>query len=424
MPSRQDRYSTNPPACAADEELLRRIAENEAAEAERLKKIEEEDPYLRDLMRAYDMNAVETDEEILAAIGDGMTDEDEAAVDMLAEQIAVAIDAPVNVGCQDVILVKPPSPPIVIPVNPAPTVVVNSVNVLSSASSDWSVRLPKIVKSLKNKRPVSVYRDTAFMRDLQGLLALRDAGTLDPSSVSRLSSLTHPLDRTIFDRFSKHPPWWLWLNGGEPLVKPARQFKTPPAWRDVSDTLRLHYFHLALKTLGPVHGFTLRLSHAVEAQARSKGDALGWLTARVARRLKDSLGRPVEVYIVAEEDEAGRLHLHGEFNIVGPEELRVDRVCVKVRKALRLAGGEWPKASKARQRQCEVKAASPDAGWSGYLAKDFAFFGPIVRPMLEFYGSSYAPGFKGDQVSRTKKLGEIAGKIYSEHRALVMDVRE
>ncbi|QDM32700.1 hypothetical protein FNL55_16090 [Tardiphaga sp. vice352] len=164
------------------------------------------------------------------------------------------------------------------------------------------------------------------------------------------------------------------------------------------------------------------LSHAVEAQARAQTACLGWLTARIKRRLTDSLGRSVQFYCVAEEDDAGRLHLHGEFNIVDADKVRVDRVRVNVRKALRLAGGEWPKASKARQRQAQVRAAAPDAGWAGYLAKDFWRFGPIVREMLTTYGSSYAPGFKGDQVSRTKLLGEIAGKIYGEHRALIMKV--
>ncbi|QDM32702.1 hypothetical protein FNL55_16100 [Tardiphaga sp. vice352] len=117
----------------------------------------------------------------------------------------------------------------------------------------------EIVKSVKIRPLVSVYRDAAFMRDLQGLLVLRDAGTLAVSSVSRLHLLTSPLDSTIFDRSSKHPPWWLWLNGGQPHPKPMRQFRSPAKWRDVSDTLHVHYLHLGLKALGPVHGFTLRL---------------------------------------------------------------------------------------------------------------------------------------------------------------------
>ena len=368
MPSRYTLYSTNLFDCADDDLVINPVEE--------------------------------TDEEIVSGI-DALLTDDEAVIEH-AEADRAEVVISVNPAVEDVISVKR----------------------TSGTPSEWSIRLPKLVKSLKNKRPVSIYRDAAFLRDLQALLALHDAGTLDPSSVSRLPHLTHPLDHTIFDRSSRHPPWWLQLNGGEALAKPARQFKSPAAWRDVSDTLHVHYLHLGLKAVGPVHGFTLRLSHAVEAQARAQPDALCWLTARIARRLKDSLGRSVQVVIVAEEDDAGRLHLHGEFNIVGADELQVDRVRVKVRKALRLAGGEWPKDSKARQRQAQVIADAPDAGWAGYLAKDFAYFGPIVREMLTTYGSSYAPGFKGDQVSRTKLLGEIAGKIYNEHRALVMDARK
>jgi hypothetical protein len=111
------------------------------------------------------------------------------------------------------------------------------------------------------------------------------------------------------------------------------------------------------------------------------------------------------------------LHVHGEFNITRPDSTTVKRDRAKARKALRLAGGEWPTH---RQFQAYVPPEAPDSGWAGYLSKDFAFCGPIVRPWLSALGSNYASGFNGDQVSRTRLLGKIAGKIYNEHRETVM----
>jgi hypothetical protein len=281
--------------------------------------------------------------------------------------------------------------------------------------------LSEIVKSVKRNRRVSVFRDAAYMRALQGLNEHGRAGLSPSTSVSRPSPLTpfliYPLDDAIFERRSKQEPWWLRLNGGEPLPKPARQFRTPADWRDVSDTLHIHYLHLALETLGPVHGFTLRLDDAVEAQAAAQPDALGWLGRRIARRLQAALGRSVQCYCVLEQDDRRKLHVHGEMGVTDPNGIAVKRDRAKARKALRLAGGEWPTL---RQFQARVPTEAPDSGWSGYLAKDFAFFGPIVRPWLNTVGSSYAPGFSGDQISRTKILGALAESIYNEHRELVM----
>jgi hypothetical protein len=284
-----------------------------------------------------------------------------------------------------------------------------------------SLTLSEIVKSVKRNRHVSVFRDAAYMRALQGLNERGRTGRSPSTSVSRPSPLTpsliYPLDDSIFERRSKHEPWWLRLNGGEPLPKPARQFRTPADWRDVSDTLHIHYLHLALETLGPIHGFTLRLDDAVEAQAAAQPDALGWLSRRIARRLQDALGRPVQCYCVLEQDDRRKLHVHGEMGIVDHNGIAVKRDRAKARKALRLAGGEF---LTVRQFQAHVPPDAPDSGWSGYLAKDFTFFGPIVRPWLTSVGSRYAPGFGGDQISRTKILGALAVSIYNEHRALVM----
>jgi hypothetical protein len=280
-----------------------------------------------------------------------------------------------------------------------------------------TVSFVEIVKSVKQNRRVSVYRDAQFMRSLQRLNALKRMGVLDATTVSEDSYLTYPLSDSIFARRSKQEPWWISLNGGEPHTRPARQYRSPAEWRDVSDTLHVHYLHLALTLLGPLHGFSLRLHASVEAQALAKPDALGWLSRRIARRLLERLGHLVECYCVLEQDDRRELHLHGEFNITNLNSTTVLRDRAKARKALRLAGGEW---SNNRQFQANVPAGAPDSGWPGYLSKDFAFFGPIVRPWLTSVGSNYAPSFKGDQISRTKALGALAETIYNEHRELVM----
>lgn len=137
--------------------------------------------------------------------------------------------------------------------------------------------LLQIVKSVREQRRVSVYRDARFMRDLQRIYARKCAGSLPLALVSRDLSLTYPLHLSIFDRASRREPWWRNLNGGEPHPKPARQFRTPAEWRDVSDTLHVHYLHLGLMALGPVHYFSLRLGSPVEAQASSAPTPwVGW----------------------------------------------------------------------------------------------------------------------------------------------------
>jgi hypothetical protein len=279
---------------------------------------------------------------------------------------------------------------------------------------------PEIVNSPKEKRRVSIFRDALFMQQLQASLARSDAGTSDATLVSRLPLLVHPLNSSIFNRASKHEPWWTRLNSGKPLPKPARQFRAPAEWRDVSDTLHVHYLHLALTTLGPVYAFTSRLSDSVEARARVEPNALSWLTARITQRLRTVLGQSVQFYCVLEQDETKRLHLHGEFTLGSDNDdggnMKVRRRLVLVRKALRLAGGEW---KKSRQFQAKVRA-NPDAGWAGYISKDSHLYGSIVRPYLKLVGSQYAPSFEGNQITRTALLGKAAAKVYAQHRELVL----
>ena len=60
-----------------------------------------------------------------------------------------------------------------------------------------------------------------------------------------------------------------------------------------------------------------------------------------------------------EEGEQHRLHFHGEIQCSADE-------AKNVRKALRLAGGEW---NEALQHQTKTEA-DPDRGWASYIADD------------------------------------------------------
>jgi hypothetical protein len=284
----------------------------------------------------------------------------------------------------------------------------------------------EIVNSVKSKRTVSLFCDARFMQQLQAhsvsspcanplgtSVSISHPLSTDTSTPSTPSlSLTHPVDASVFKRRSRQAPWWQSLNGGEPLSKPARQYRKPAAWRDITDTLRVHYLHLALTTMGPVYSFSLNLRNDIEARALAQPASLDWLRRRIINRLTTLLGRPVQFYVVAEEDGDGhRLHLHGEMQITANE-------VEEARHALRLAGGEW---KKVRQKQTHTEC-DPDAGWAGYVAKDFWRFGPITRPWLTALNSSYRVRFNGSQISRTSDLAVLAHEVYDQHRLMAQGI--
>jgi hypothetical protein len=284
-------------------------------------------------------------------------------------------------------------------------------------------------KSVNSKRTISVFRDAEYMRNLKGFFdsAPIPAGThslvhkaLLSSSHSSLSPLACESTRALLNHTTpKKPswkvrkPWWDSMNGGEPLPPPARQYRAPAPWRDISDPLLVTYLHIALKTLGPVHTVNLNLSPEVEKQARAQAYPLGWLHRRVSYHLKQALGRPVELFLVPEECDQRRLHLHGEAQIRENEDK-------DARAGLCKAGGE---SDLPKQLQAWTEA-DPDRGWVDYLTLDMWRVG-LTRNLLPRLTMrcgripSSAITFEGGTVCATKNLNAKAEAIYQQHRELV-----
>jgi hypothetical protein len=285
----------------------------------------------------------------------------------------------------------------------------------------------KVDRLAKRNRPVSVLRDAAFLRNLEALLAARTstsgAATSVSSHTSALSALTlsypsltnlvaprdRPGDQAKSPRDAR-AAWWHLL-----LAKPAHDYRVPATWRDTSDQLRILYRHLALREFGEVHSFTLNLKPAIEERARNQLNPAGWLLDRIVHHLKAVLRKLPEFHFVLEEAEAHRLHVHGEIQCNSAE-------TAAVRKALRLAGGEW---DVVRQHQAHTDT-DPDQGWASYISKDLWKI-RFTREFLPKYGnprSSHAITFSGNAISTTRLLGQQAAKRFEEHRDLVMRSRK
>ena len=108
------------------------------------------------------------------------------------------------------------------------------------------------------------------------------------------------------------------------------------------------------------------------------------------------------------------LHLHGELSASIDE-------AEAVRKALRLAGGEW---KKTRQHQAHTKV-DPDAGWIGYVLKDDVWTrGANSKSKLaHIRGLAESRGFSGDNYAATRDLTAAAIALYAEDRATVLSQR-
>ena len=298
------------------------------------------------------------------------------------------------------------------------------------------VPLSKADKTVKKKRSASAYRDARFMRDLEGFLAAQS--TLLPARASvcnALDSITAPtssmqephkggetrattptphLPSTIAVPSrsgapgrvrSKFVPWWRGMYLNEPL----RRHRVPARWRDTSDILRCHYAHEAILRLGPVHTFTVRLRDDREAKARAQSSPISWLQKRIDRELSNALNRPVQ-FILTVEEEKGRLHCHGEFQVNQVE-------VTAARAGLRKAGGAW---KKARQHQTKTEP-NPDDGWTGYISKGFWMTTPTMRRLMAPFRTKYRVTFRGSPLSVTADLNAQAKTLYEEHRALLID---
>lgn len=277
----------------------------------------------------------------------------------------------------------------------------------------------EVVKSPSAARSKSIYRDAAFVREVQSLDSKACVITGGLSSVcyplaphspplTPLDSLTASI-KARAPRRSKADPWWVSRS-----ASPVRRFRGPADWRDTTDQLRALYAHRALRRLGSTFAVSLRLRDDIEALARGKASPLRWLQERVRIELTRVLGHSPEFYLTLEEDEGRRLHLHGEVALSSKASRRqMLRKLVAVRKALRRAGGEWP-ATMPRQHQCKL-VADPDEFWSSYTCKDFWKLTPLMRQMLASNrGSVMRPaGFKGPALSLTSTLRKEAETLYT-----------
>ena len=143
------------------------------------------------------------------------------------------------------------------------------------------------------------------------------------------------------------------------------------------------------------------------------------------RQPEGYLGRHVEFVLVPEDDENGRLHLHGEFQISVEE-------AEAARKAMRVALGEWP-AEKDRPRGCpawvpnmprqhQVKTEpEPDHGHSCYITKDF--WRSPDRLHIKLFAAMRV-GFDCKPLSATKRLRARAEELYTHDRAMVIEARK
>lgn len=199
-------------------------------------------------------------------------------------------------------------------------------------------------------------------------------------------------------------PWW----EGTYKSEAGRAHRFPAQWRDTSDLLRVLYFHLAMRELGPVHSFSLNLRPDIEARARLQDSPVSWIQKRVVRHLEAALSRPLAVYVVLEEDRQ-RLHVHGEIQIGADE-------AAPARKALRKAGGEW---KQVRQHQAHTDA-DPDQGWPSYLGKQFYKYQPWARQFYERARGGARISIPGNLYASTKDLGRAARALYEKHRRLVI----
>lgn len=285
-------------------------------------------------------------------------------------------------------------------------------------------------KKVNLGRVKSPYRDARFRQRFQGVERSGDAGTGARTSVTDVVRSSPPTPtpaqqprnattntpapaadtpaatETLTDKEqARTKRFWSHYGADTPFLP---QHTTPAPWRDLSDVARLEQFHYAVASFGPATAFTLNLSPEVEAQVRKEPKAAKWISARIARRLSEALGRKVDFWFAFEitEGHRQRLHLHGE--IAGLE----DNDYPAVRKALRLAGGEW---KQVRQHQAHLEPAS--VVWANYAAKH-SF---NVRPHKGRFSTLPRP-ISGDWYFATNGLRSTAKEIYTTRRAEVLEL--
>lgn len=114
-----------------------------------------------------------------------------------------------------------------------------------------------------------------------------------------------------------------------------------------------------------LHAFTLRIDQKLLENEETPAN---YMTRRIARELKNRLGRSIPFSGVVEWRTEGRpaLHIHGVIPLAPGEEKRASE-------ALRAAGGRW-RDKQGRARQVDVRPIDPQlggiSGWARYCSKD------------------------------------------------------
>lgn len=296
-------------------------------------------------------------------------------------------------------------------------------------------------KSAKPKRYVSAFRDAMLFRAIRDFYDREPVGSarsllvystaLSPSSSSLAPSSPSPslsptsAEEAMRDALSwrrrGHEPWFTSIDSGQPLPPPARQYRAPAAWRDLSDEALCTLWHVALKASGPTYGFTLNLSPEIEEAARAQPSPVSWLQKRIASKLKDALDRTVEFHMALDEAQRGhRLHIHGEMGVT-PGELEAAKA------ALRRAGGKWDAG--AAQKQVDT-VSDPDFGWANYMAtKCWRIRATRGRTGqgVDLSDRALVPDslvtFSGDQLACTQRLNAFARALYEAQTKLVDRLR-
>ena len=302
---------------------------------------------------------------------------------------------------------------------------------------------PAADKKVNGKRHKSPFRDAQFRPLFQALAAFADMQTcgetsvicapstptlsidaptpLQPVTYSTPSHPSYPLIRltpetlpstslptssltpeNLTDREQAHDTRF-WRHFAQTLPGLSTH-KLPAAWRDLSDEYSLEWFHNALRASSkPFCDFTLQFGDEVLEQLSRQPSSAGWLSKRIARHLKALLGRPVAFWFAFEKGVGERLHVHGELQ-ASPNEF------VRVRRALRLAGGQW---SHTRQHQAKIKQASPTVVWPQYVATLAPYIQP--RPKIGRMASISRP-INGDWIFATNEIRIAAGNLYADRR--------
>ena len=255
----------------------------------------------------------------------------------------------------------------------------------------------KIDKKGKSKPRKSLSADGDFIADLGTLDYFTRAPRAEPLvGVGSPSSSTPPSKPSTRRLLPLNLP-----RSGKPNRKPK-------PWRDIDDPVRALFYFEALASFGPSYALTLRLSKPVEELARREGPrCLDFLHRRVRASLKRIVGRSVEFCLSLEEIRR-RLHLHGGIACADSE-------YKLVRRALKTAGGLWPKGM--RQYQL-VMRKSPTARWAGYAVKEAYKARPsfrrfIARSLFQLIQPHKVASFEGPAISSTHPLRARAKVLHS-----------